>query len=198
MIQNGYWSILCPSGDRVNKAGQGLSSLETFKAICYQHPRSWWPSLWITKQTFSFLWPPASLVWTTERSWKTWWNCNQLTDLQASLVKTWWEYETSTMLWITYNFSFLFYLPSDLSKAAVSGGVKLDLNSMPRYWTWVAWLKTRNPSYQTSKGYRLEAIFPWIFAPSAFITEAETANVDTKFIIRDLAQVGEHTEKWFS
>ena len=60
-------------------------------------------------------------------------------------------------------------------------------------------MKTRNPSYQTSKGYRLEAIFPWIFAPSAFITEAETVNADTKFIIRGIVQqVGEHIEKWFA
>ena len=29
-----------------------------------------------------------------------------------------------------------------------------------------AWMKTRNPSHQTSKGQRLEAVFPWIFAPN--------------------------------
>ena len=60
-------------------------------------------------------------------------------------------------------------------------------------------MKTRNPSYKTSKGYRLEAIFPWLLAPSAFITEAETVNVDTKFIIKGVVQqVGEHIEKWFA
>ena len=31
-------------------------------------------------------------------------------------------------------------------------GVKWDLNSPPRNWTWVAWMRTRNPSHQTSKG----------------------------------------------
>ena len=32
---------------------------------------------------------------------------------------------------------------------------------------------------------------------NSFITEAETINVGTKFIIGDIAQVGEHREKWF-
>ena len=31
-------------------------------------------------------------------------------------------------------------------------GVKWDLNSLPRNWTWVAWMRTRNPSHQTCKG----------------------------------------------
>ena len=52
----------------------------------------------------------------------------------------------------------------DLGEAAVSDGVKRDLNSLSKSWTWVAWMRTRNPSHQTSKGYRQEAIFPWIFA----------------------------------
>ena len=29
-----------------------------------------------------------------------------------------------------------------------------------------AWMKTRNPSHQTSRGQRLEAVFPWTFAPN--------------------------------
>ena len=33
---------------------------------------------------------------------------------------------------------------------------------------------------------------------SAFITEAETVNAGTDFIIRNIAQVGEHRKKWFS
>ena len=40
----------------------------------------------------------------------------------------------------------------DLSKAAVNGGMKQDLNSLSRNWTWVSWMRTRNPSHQTSKG----------------------------------------------
>ena len=53
----------------------------------------------------------------------------------------------------------------DLGKAAVSGGVKRDLNSLPRNWTWVAWMKTRNPSHHT----------PWLLPPvkNAFLTEAK-------------------------
>ena len=45
---------------------------------------------------------------------------------------------------------------------------------------------TRDPSPQTSKGWRLEASFPWIFALSenAFVTEAETVSAGTKFIVR--------------
>ena len=39
-----------------------------------------------------------------------------------------------------------------LWEAAVSGGMKWDLNSRPRNWTWVAWMRARNPSHQTSKG----------------------------------------------
>lgn len=44
---------------------------------------------------------------------------------------------------------------------------------------------TRDPSPQTSKGWRLEASFPWIFALSenAFVTEAETVSAGTKFIV---------------
>ena len=42
-------------------------------------------------------------------------------------------------------------LAIELSKAAVSGGVKQDLNSLPGNWTQVAWMKTRNSSHQTSK-----------------------------------------------
>ena len=60
---------------------------------------------------------------------------------------------------------------------------------------------TRDPSPQTSKGWRLEASFPWIFALSenAFVTEAETVNAGKTFIIRDTAQqAGEHTEKPFA
>ena len=30
--------------------------------------------------------------------------------------------------------------------AAVSGGLKRDLSSLPRNWTWVAWMKARNPT----------------------------------------------------
>ena len=29
------------------------------------------------------------------------------------------------------------------------------LHSLPRNWTWVAWMKTRNPSRQTPRGWRL-------------------------------------------
>ena len=47
---------------------------------------------------------------------------------------------------------------------AVSSNMKS--NSLPRNWTWEAWMRTRNPSHQTSKGKRLEVIFPWIFATS--------------------------------
>ena len=79
----------------------------------------------------------------------------------------------------------------DLGEAAVSGGVKRDLNSLPRNWTWVAWMKTRNPSHRT----------PWLLPPvkNAFLTEAKTVKIGTKFIISDIAQqqVGEHTEKQF-
>ena len=39
-----------------------------------------------------------------------------------------------------------------LGEAAVSSGVKRDLSSLPRNWTWVAWRRTRSPSHQTSKG----------------------------------------------
>ena len=39
-------------------------------------------------------------------------------------------------------------------------------NSLPRNWTWVTWMKSRNPSHQTSKGWKLEATFPWISAPN--------------------------------
>ena len=44
-------------------------------------------------------------------------------------------------------------------------------------------------------------LFPASLSPvkNAFITEAETVNAGTKFIIRDIAQqqVGEHRESWF-
>ena len=80
----------------------------------------------------------------------------------------------------------------DLGEAAVSSGVKQDLNSRPRNWTWVAWMKTRNPSHHT----------PWLLPPvkNAFLMEAKTVKTGTEFIIRDIAQqqVGEHTEKLFS
>ena len=51
-------------------------------------------------------------------------------------------------------------------------------------------MKTRNPSHQTSEGYRLEAIFPWLLllVKNACIMEAKTVNVSTEFIIRDIAQ----------
>ena len=39
-----------------------------------------------------------------------------------------------------------------LGEAAVSSGVKRDFSSLPRNWTWVAWMRTRSPSHQTSKG----------------------------------------------
>ena len=78
----------------------------------------------------------------------------------------------------------------DLGEAAVSSGVKRDLNSLPRNWTWVAWMKTRNPSHQT----------PWLLPAlkNTFLTEAKTVKTSTNFIIRDIAQqVGEHIEKQF-
>ena len=89
----------------------------------------------------------------------------------------------------------------DLSEVVVSSGVKQDLHSLPRNWTWVAWMRPRNPRHQSSKGQRLEAIFPGKLPPvkNVFNTEAETVNAGTEFIIRDVAQqpVGEHMEKWF-
>ena len=41
--------------------------------------------------------------------------------------------------------------PPDLSERAVSDGMKQDHNSLTRNWTWVTWVKTRNPSHQTSR-----------------------------------------------
>ena len=48
--------------------------------------------------------------------------------------------------------------------------------------------ETRNPSHQTSEGYRLEAIFPWLLllVKNACIMEAKTVNASTEFIIRDM------------
>ena len=40
----------------------------------------------------------------------------------------------------------------DLGEAGARGGEKQDLNSLSKNWTWVAWMKTRNPSRKTSKG----------------------------------------------
>ena len=39
----------------------------------------------------------------------------------------------------------------ELGEAAMSGGMKQDLDSLPRNWTWVTRMKTMNPSHQTSK-----------------------------------------------
>ena len=79
----------------------------------------------------------------------------------------------------------------DLREAAVGGGVKRDLNSLPRNWTLGAWMKTGNPSHHT----------PWLSptVKNAFLTEAKTVKTGTKLIIRDITQqqVGEHTEKQF-
>ena len=38
-----------------------------------------------------------------------------------------------------------------------------------------AWMKTRNPNHQTSKGSWLEASFPWLLPPlkNAFLMEAK-------------------------
>ena len=59
-------------------------------------------------------------------------------------------------------------------------------------------MKNRNPCHQTAKTRGQKLFF---FAPSknnAFISEAKTIHASTKFVIRDIAQVGEHTEKWFA
>ena len=60
-------------------------------------------------------------------------------------------------------------------------------------------METRNPSRWSTRGSRLEAKFPWLLPPvkNAFLKEAKTVKPGTKFIIRDTAQVGEHTEKPF-
>ena len=83
----------------------------------------------------------------------------------------------------------------------MSGGLKRDLSSLPRNWTWAAWMKTRNPSCQSIRGWRLETRFPWLLPPlkNAFLKEANTIKTGTKFTIStvDTAQVGEHTEKQF-
>ena len=55
---------------------------------------------------------------------------------------------------------------SDLSDAAVSSGLRRDLNFLPRDWTWVAWMKPGILTTRPSKGLKLEAIFPWIFSPT--------------------------------
>ena len=39
-----------------------------------------------------------------------------------------------------------------LSQAAACSGIHPNLNSLPRNWTWVACMKTRNPSHPTSPG----------------------------------------------
>ena len=76
---------------------------------------------------------------------------------------------------------------------------EIVINSMPRNWIWVALMKTRNPSFQTSKGWRLKPVFPWLLplVKNAFFMEAKTVNAGTKFIIRDIAQwqMGANTER---
>ena len=42
--------------------------------------------------------------------------------------------------------------PSYHKETAVSGGLKWDLSSLPGKWTWEAWVKTRNPSHQSTRG----------------------------------------------
>ena len=75
-----------------------------------------------------------------------------------------------------------------LGRHRVSGGMKQDLNSMPRNYILVDWIKTRNPSYQTSKGWRVEAIFPWFLTPvkNTFLIGAKAVNTGTNFIIGDI------------
>ena len=52
---------------------------------------------------------------------------------------------------------------SDLGERAVSDGLKQDLNSLLRNWTWADWMKTRNHSCNTSQ--RLKAELPWFLSP---------------------------------
>ena len=90
----------------------------------------------------------------------------------------------------------------DLKGAALNSGAKWDSNSLPRTWTWVAWMKTRNPGQQPSKGYRLELFFPGSLPPvkNTFLAEAETVKAGRKFITEDIAQQqvgGEYIGKWF-
>jgi len=48
----------------------------------------------------------------------------------------------------------VFHLPyeTDLRETAMSGGLKWDLGSLPRNWTWGAWIKIRNPSHLSTRG----------------------------------------------
>lgn len=63
-------------------------------------------------------------------------------------------------------------------------------------------MRLRNPSPPDQQGLDATNYFSWILpsVKSAFVTEAETINASTKFIIRDIAQqqVGEHIDKLFN
>ena len=59
---------------------------------------------------------------------------------------------SQVQLFLLLLFLFLLLPCFDLSEAALSSSLKQDLNSLPRNWTWVTWMKTRNPSHQPSKG----------------------------------------------
>ena len=81
--------------------------------------------------------------------------------------------------------------PHDLRAAAVSVGMKWDINSLPRNWTWVSWMKTRNPSHQTSE-------HDFAASEKCISHRGKIVNASKKFI-GDIAQqqVEEHTEKSF-
>ena len=57
-------------------------------------------------------------------------------------------------------------------------------------------MKIRNPSHQTTRGYRPEGKCPWLFL--LCFKKAKTIKTGSKFIIRDTVwHMGEHTEKQF-
>ena len=84
-----------------------------------------------------------------------------------------------------------------------SMGLTLVAKSLIRLrdWATTAWMKTGKPNCWTTKGYRLELKRPWLLPPSHPIWKQEcfkkaaTVTRGAKFIIRDTAQVGQHTKK---
>ena len=107
VIQNGYLSILCPSGDWANKVGQGLCSLKTFKEVSYQYPRSWWPSLLITKPNSSFPLASSKPCLDHRKEFKEMMKLQSInwpTSFFSKDLAGIWDYND---VWITYNFSFL-------------------------------------------------------------------------------------------
>ena len=98
------------------------------------------------------------------------WNDGYLSSSPYSSLDLWGVRRPQWIFWTFawYNLQYhIFKTLYPLTKTGLIWSVtRRDLKSLLRNWTWVAWMKTGNPSHQISKGERQEALFPGIFVPS--------------------------------